>query len=134
MDLRKIYETYAIEKPISSFNKKKFKSFYRKISDLKILKRDNNTLRDEFYKYDLALHKTIVINSGNERLINVYFQIYEIFKLIIYRVNTEDEDFDKFISEHINIINFILNEDRINAKNALLTHINHSCEYFLSKM
>ena len=129
MEMRKIYESYSIDKAIKNVQQDKFESILKKVLKLKDL--SEKDMSRNFYATDLEFHKTIIEGSFNSKLIDFYNQIYFIIKTVIYRIDNQEKDINEFISEHINIISLILKKDLNKAKIILEKHLEHSTKYYL---
>jgi len=121
-DLRKMFESYALETGINNINTQKLLEIKEETKKLQNEQSKGHKQR-RFYKTDRELHELIVKGSPNEKLHQMYFQIYN-FVIISQRMNP---NFEPAIKEHLELIDLVLKKDIERAKYKLMTHIDNAC-------
>ncbi|MBC7188743.1 GntR family transcriptional regulator [Candidatus Aerophobetes bacterium] len=118
-DLRKLFESEALNTSIYTISSKKLDEFKKNLEAIKKEKLSAEEKITKFYRIDQALHLEIIKNCKNETLKDFYDQIYDFVKISQHFHTTIPESFD----EHIAIIEAILRKDLEMAKRALEKHI-----------
>jgi len=121
-ELRQLIECYALEYAIQNVEVGKFQELLSRIKSLRKLI-NNNKQEENFNSMDEELHFAIVNNSSNRRLRQIYSETYDVIK-IIKNIGDSKLEYSKYIDEHIELIEAILEKNLSNAKRILKTHIN----------
>ena len=120
-DLRKLFESYALETAIQSTSTKKLGEFKKEMEKLR-KEIDEDKKHIECYRIDQALHSEIMINSNNQMLRDFYNQIYDFVKISQHFYRTTEE----ILEEHIAIVKAMLEKNLTKAKKVLEDHIDHA--------
>lgn len=127
-EMRKLLETFALEKSINKVPEQELKSLMTRTEEL--LKNDlpQEKLRADFDSTDEELHSMLVDNSGNELLIDFTKRIHNLISLTRHL----NERIDLALKEHEEILEFLIKRDQKEAKNALRKHLDNVEEEILA--
>lgn len=114
MEVRKMYEHFALSQHFDAIDRKKMKQIYNSM--------DNNEelTRSFFDDMDIKLHSIIVEASDNDYLINSYNRIKDLF-ILFQHLNLQR--IDEAHQEHQILIRSILDNNQEKAENVLLEHL-----------
>jgi len=121
-EFRKILEISALKSSIKTIDKSKLKNLLQRLIMFKNdLSNTNISIREEFL-FGENLHTLIIDNCENELVKNAYYNIYDYLKMFWDLNYPFDQD---FISDHINILETINNNDYFKSKKILVKHIDY---------
>jgi len=120
-DLRKMFESYALESGIENIDPNKLRILKQKTENLQN-ETNKRKKRTRFDKTDRDLHLLIVQSSPNKRLHEMYFKLYDFVK-ISQRMNPE---FEKALEEHIALLDSLLEKNIEKAQHLLKIHIDNA--------
>ncbi len=114
MEVRKMYELYGMGEFFESIDRKHLSEMYDKI------KNDSKLSKSELYEIDFILHNSFILASNNQFLIDEYERVKNLFILFLYYDTTRDNEARE---EHCNIIEAILNQDKVSSLTLLRNHL-----------
>jgi len=120
-DLRKMFESYALESGIKNIEVNKLRKLKQKMIE-QLQGEVTKQRRKVKFETDKKLHLLIIQSSYNKKLKEMYSQIYNFVK-ISQRMNPR---FKKSLEEHIALIDAILEKDLEKAKKLLMLHIDNA--------
>src|SRR6056297_1334661 len=114
MEIRKMYEHFALREHFDAIDRKKIKHIYNSM--------DNNDelTRNLFDEMDKKIHSTIVEASGNDYLINSYNRIKDLM-ILFQHLNLQR--IDEAHEEHHILIESILDNNQEKAEKVLIEHL-----------
>jgi len=120
-DIRKMFESYALESGIENIDPNKLRILKQKTENLQN-ETNKRKKRTRFDKTDRELHLLIVQSSPNKRLYKMYSQIYDFVK-ISQRMNPE---FERALEEHMILLDVLLEKNVEKAQHLLKIHIDNA--------
>lgn len=120
-ELRKLLETFALERSISEIKKAKLERLHQESLELKEKNFSKGTERKKFDQADEEIHEMIIENSRNEFLKDFTERIHNLIALTRHL----NERIKEANEEHLKIINSILHQDLERAKKNLQEHLDN---------
>lgn len=121
-EFRKILEISALKSSIKTIDKSKLKNLLQRLIMFKNDSSNINISIKEEFLFGENLHTLIMDNCENELMKNAYYNIYDYIKMLWDLNYPFDQD---FISDHINILEALNNNDYFKSKKILMKHINY---------
>jgi DNA-binding GntR family transcriptional regulator len=122
MEVRKMYEIYNLYDYFENIDRDELTRIYDNIKSDDIDKND-------FYINDVSFHNLLVLSSNNRFLISEYERVKNLFALFIYYDTDYDHEAKK---EHCEIIEYILNNKKDEAVEALKAHLDRVTKVIIS--
>ena len=123
-DIRKIFESYALESAIKNIEVNKLRKLKQRMME-QLQGEVTEQRRKTKFETDKKLHLLIIQSSYNKKLKEMYSQIYDFVK-ISQRMNPR---FKKSLEEHIALIDAILEKDLEKARKLLMLHIDNARDW-----
>jgi len=123
-DIRKIFESYALESAIKNIEVNKLRKLKQRMME-QLQGEVTEQRRKAKFETDKKLHLLIIQSSYNKKLKEMYSQIYDFVK-ISQRMNPR---FKKSLEEHIALIDAILEKDLEKARKLLMLHIDNARDW-----
>lgn len=121
-DIRKMMECYVIENEVALMKQDDLSEVLNDILELK----GNAVINlEQHYLTDLKFHSYIINASTNNKLKEIYFDIYDLLRMFI-RLTLEKLPYDETVDEHIEIITFLQKKEKKMACKSLRLHIDNS--------
>ena len=119
-NIRKILEVLAFDEGFSKIPREKILESKKKLEECK-----NDMEKDNYEKCiieDNILHEIIINSSGNKWLIQIIMQLRGLIG-IVKNINLSRERFEISINEHMEMIEAIINEDKVKSLKILSEHL-----------
>lgn len=124
-EIREIIETQLVKRGFDKISLEKLVYFKEKFNQMD---EEGNYITDkDFFHLDLEFHKMVVETTGNNYLIEFMNKIYDKdYRIRVLTTTLFKEERRRNKTEHLNIINSILNKDKEKTEKYLIEHIENS--------
>lgn len=132
LEVRKVLEELAVEKACENITEKEICELKDNLKEFKSAIKKKNP--SDIAKIDVIFHDIIYKATGNDRLIQILFNIRE--QMYRYRLEyIKDQDTRQtVVKDHENLIEAILNKNVDDAKRIIVGHIEHQEKTIMKNM
>jgi len=122
-ELRKLLETFAVEKGIKKLSETDLKELHEQSRKLLNVELSPEELRVRFDQTDVKLHQGLIIGNSGNKFAKLFYSRMNDLVSIVRHLN---ERIDLAIQEHLEIIDALIKRDLTEVKNRLCRHLDNS--------